>query len=153
MIQIPLRFQIINGLSPLQAGIRLLPFAVLLPVGSVFAAGIAGKAKVPPLYLFIAASILQIIGFALLSTSPTDGHLNPAQYGYQVICGFAIGSVLATLTVMTPFSVETRDKGNPSLELCYICSLNKFSCCYEFPASVSSSGGRNRSFNRHGCYE
>jgi hypothetical protein len=91
---------------------------VLVPVGSVWTAGIAGKFKVPPAYLFMAASALQTVGFALLSTSPTDGRIISAQYGYQVICGFAIGGVLSTLTLMAPFSVEARDKCKPVLEHC-----------------------------------
>jgi hypothetical protein len=110
IVQIPLRFQIVNSLSALQASIRLLPFALLLPVGSIATAALAGKAKIPPVYLFIIASALQTAGCALLSISPTTGNISKAQYGYQAISGIAIGSNLATVTVMTPFTVEKRDK-------------------------------------------
>ncbi|KAM0145728.1 hypothetical protein ACHAQE_011114 [Botrytis cinerea] len=110
LVQLPLRFQVVNGLSQLNAGVRLLPFLAFTPVGSMVTAGVEGKLKVPPLYMFIAASCLQIAAFTLLSFSPTDSHINHAQYGYQAMAAIAIGSSLASLTVMAPFMVEERDK-------------------------------------------
>lgn len=72
---------------------------------------IAGKFKVPPIYLVIFASILQVIGFVLLSTVPASAKLVPAQYGYEVIAGFGCGINVSTLILMTPFSVQKRDNG------------------------------------------
>lgn len=112
VFQIPQRSQIVNGASPLGAGIRLLPFAFASPVGSIVSAMIAGKLKVPPIYLVLIASTLQVIGFTLLSTLPTSGgFLSHAQYGYEVIAGFGVGVNISTLMLMTPFSVEKRDQG------------------------------------------
>ncbi|KAL8860209.1 MAG: hypothetical protein Q9178_003473 [Gyalolechia marmorata] len=48
--QLPLKSQAVHGVSPLDAGIRLLPFAILSPIGSGIAAGVAGKGKVPPAF-------------------------------------------------------------------------------------------------------
>lgn len=111
VFQIPQRSQIVNGASPLGAGIRLLPFAFASPVGSIVSAMIAGKLKVPPIYLVLIASTLQVIGFTLLSTLPTSGgFLSHAQYGYEVIAGFGVGVNISTLMLMTPFSVEKRDQ-------------------------------------------
>lgn len=73
---------------------------------------IAGKLKVPPIYLVLIASTLQVIGFTLLSTLPTSGDfILHAQYGYEVIAGFGVGVNISTLMLMTPFSVEKRDQG------------------------------------------
>lgn len=110
IIQIPLRFQTVNSVSALGAGVRLLPFALASPIGSVLAAGIAGKAKIPPIYFIFLGAILQIVGFSLLSTAPTTTKINPAQYGFQVIAGFGCGVSLASLIVMTPFAIEKHDK-------------------------------------------
>lgn len=111
LIQIPTRAQAVYGTSALDAGIRLLPFALLVPIGSILGAAITGKAKIPPIYISIGGSAIQIVGFALLSISPTRTSESKAQYGYQVIAGFSVGINLACLTVMAPFAVEKRDKG------------------------------------------
>ena len=112
VIQIPQRSQAVNNMSPLGAGIRLLPFAVPCAIGSVVTAGVAGKAKIPPIYLMLGGSAIQILGFALLSTAPETTHICNAQYGYEAIAGFAVGVNLCCLIVMAPFAVEKRDKGS-----------------------------------------
>lgn len=53
---------------------------------------------------------MQIVGFALLSMSPTTRNVNKAEYVYEAIAGFAVGVNLSCLIVVTPFTVETRDK-------------------------------------------
>lgn len=111
IFQIAQRAQVVNGTSALGGGIRLLPFSFASPVGSVVSAVIAGKAKIPPIYLVLFASCLQVVGFALLSTIPTGTGLFRAQYGYEVIAGFGVGINISTLILMTPFSVEKRDQG------------------------------------------
>lgn len=111
VIQIPLRFQTVYGISALGAGLRFLPFAVSTPIGSGASATIAGRAKISPVYLFVLGVAIQIIGFALLSTSSTGTlPLSKAQYGYQAISGFGVGMNIGLLIVMTPFAVEKRDK-------------------------------------------
>ena len=110
VIELPLRFQAVNGLSALGAGIRLLPFAIASPIGSVIAAGVAVKTKIPPIYLSLGGAAILVVGFALLSTSPATTTIQNAQYGYQTIAGFGVGVSLAALIVMTPFAVEKRDK-------------------------------------------
>ena len=110
VIQIPLKFQAVYGLSPLGAGIRLLPFAISSPIGSGVAAALAGRAKVPPVHILLGGSAVQIVGFTLLSVNPTTQNLDHAQYGYEAIAGFAVGVNLACLILLTPFSVEKRDK-------------------------------------------
>lgn len=114
LIQIPIRAQAVYGLSALDAGVRLLPFAMAVPIGSIFGAAIAEKTKMPPIYMCMGGSFIQIVGFALLSISSTGTSESKDQYGYQVIAGFSIGISLACLTVMAPFAVEKRDKGLPS---------------------------------------
>ncbi len=92
-----------------------MPFTFAAPVGSAVSALIAGKRKVPPIYLVMCASVLQIIGFALLSTSAYSPKVAAAQYGYEVIAGFGCGINISILVLITPFSVEKRDQGTSIL--------------------------------------
>ena len=111
IFSLPQRFQIVNNTSPLGAGIRLLPFTCATPVGSLLSSLMAGKLKIPPIYLVITASCLQVVGFSLLSTLPVVRHISNTQYGYEVIAGFGVGINISTLVLMTPFSVQKRDQG------------------------------------------
>lgn len=112
IFQLPQRFQVVDDVSSLTAGIRLIPFTVFAPVGSIVSAMLAGKAKIPPIYLVITASVLQVVGFTLLSTLTTTTKTPAAQYGYQVIAGFGVGINISTLILMTPYSVpSSRDQG------------------------------------------
>ena len=116
IVQIPSRFQVVDGVSALEAGIRVLPFSVLVPIGASATAALVGKTKIPPIYMSFFGSAMQVVGFALLSTLPLNTHDNQSQYGYQAIAGFAIGINLGCLTLMAPFAVEKRDKGTSSLK-------------------------------------
>lgn len=92
-----------------------MPFTFAAPLGSMASAIVASKMQVPPIYLVIFASVLQIIGFALLSTLPASSELIPAQYGYEVIAGFGCGINISLLMLMAPFSVTDQDKGKLNL--------------------------------------
>jgi hypothetical protein len=112
VFQLPQRFQVIDGTSAIGAGVRLLPVTASAPVRFIVTAGLAKKG-VPPIYLIIFASALQVLGFALLGTLRSHDGLGAAQYGYQAMAAFGSGTI-SLLTLMTPFSVEPRDKGRPS---------------------------------------
>ncbi|KAK1148133.1 hypothetical protein N8T08_010772 [Aspergillus melleus] len=110
IFQLPQRFQFVNGLSPLQAGIRFIPFTVAAPVGSVLAPVLAKIFKLPLVYLVLVASLIQVVAYALLGTLSESVHMAAAQYGYQVLAGFGCGINITLLILMTPFTVEERDK-------------------------------------------
>jgi MFS family permease len=108
--QIPQRFQLINGLSGLDAGIRLLPFGGMFSVGSMVGTTMASKLKIPAVYLIMGGSVFQIIGFALLGTLPATSNIQPAIYGYLVLIGFGCGLVFIMAYLSVPFVAENRDK-------------------------------------------
>ena len=110
IVEIPIRAQAVNGVSALIAGVRLVPFAVLVPTGIFLTSGVTGKAKIPPIYLLLIGSAIQVIGFALLSTSSVAREEKTSQYVYQGIAGLGVGINLACLTLMSAFVVEARDK-------------------------------------------
>lgn len=111
IFQLPQRYQIVNGLSAFQAGIRFIPFTLATPIGSVFAPAICKVFKIPPVYFVMLASALQIVGYVLLSTLPETPAVAARQYGYQIIAGFGCGINITFGILMTPFLVESRDKG------------------------------------------
>lgn len=111
IFQLPQRLQVVNSMSPLEAGIRFIPFTLAAPFGSVAAPTIAKARKIAPIYLVVFASVVQVIGFALLSSLPASQSVAAAQYGYEILAGFGCGINITLLILMTPFSVEDRDNG------------------------------------------
>lgn len=108
--QLPQRFQVVNGLTGLEAGVRLIPFTLSSPVGTGVAASVAGRLKISPIYIILAGALLQVVGFALLRTLPITTELLPRTYGFEIIAGFGCGMNLALLFVVIPGVVEARDQ-------------------------------------------
>lgn len=115
LIQIPQRFQDINGTSALEAGLRLLPFTVFSPVGAATAGVLTGKLKISPILVLVVGGIFQTIGLSFMSTLSGSHEIVPSQYGFQIMMGFGFGLNYATLTLMTPAAIEQRDLGRYSL--------------------------------------
>ena len=113
LIQIPQRYQAVNGLSTMSAGVRLIPFSLLSPVGSAIAATLM-KRKISPIYILAAGGVFQTIGLSLLSTLTSSKQISPAQYGYQILVGIGVGLNIATISLMTPPLLEKRDLGQCS---------------------------------------
>ncbi|MCJ1393515.1 hypothetical protein MMC18_006390 [Xylographa bjoerkii] len=112
IINIPQRFQEVNGASPSGAGFRLLPLLLCSPLASGLAGVLVTKLKVPPHFLLMFASSLQLVGVGLMSNLSTTNAIATTQYGYEVILGFGFGFGLSTLLIMAPVVVEKRDLGN-----------------------------------------
>ncbi|KAI1117373.1 putative multidrug resistance protein fnx1 [Nemania sp. NC0429] len=109
MFILPQRFQIVYGTSGLEAGVRLIPFTAVIPLGSLFASSLAGRAKVPPFYLLLLGSVLQILGFALIGTLPSTLDIPSRIYGYQALAGWGCGINFSLLFILIPFVNEKRD--------------------------------------------
>ncbi|KAK4248390.1 multidrug resistance protein 3 [Corynascus novoguineensis] len=109
IFQLPLRYQTSAGLSALQAGLRLIPFSVCGPLGTVFCAVLSKKRRVPPIYLAIAGELMQIIGLVFLARGdPADPDWR-GLYGLEVVVGIGFGLCLGAVSLMVPFVVEKRD--------------------------------------------
>lgn len=111
LYQIPQVFGLVYGLSDLDAGIRVVPFTALWSVGLIVAPTLAGRLKVPPIYIILVGCVIQVIGFSLLGTLPISTEIPPQIYAYEVIAGLGCGLVFPLLFVMTPFVNEGRDRG------------------------------------------
>ena len=107
LINLPQRFQIVNALSPVEAGIRLLPLLVL----SAFGAGLSGiicNKKNISFYLICFANVLQIIGTGLMSVSSTAKHIPASIYGLEAVLGFAFGTNAVCLMITSRVEVDEK---------------------------------------------
>ncbi|KAI2783795.1 putative multidrug resistance protein fnx1 [Daldinia loculata] len=109
IIQLPIRYQTSVGASPLQAGVRLLPFVLCGPLGVIITASISKKRRVPPLYSALAASILQMLGLIFISRGPADNPDWTPLYGLEVLTGLGMGMSIGIVTLLTPYVAENRD--------------------------------------------
>ncbi|KAI3324202.1 putative multidrug resistance protein fnx1 [Xylariaceae sp. AK1471] len=109
MFILPQRFQLVYGTSGLDAGVRLIPFTAVIPVGSIFASVLAGKIKVPPVYLLLLGSALQVLGFSLIATLPSTLDIPSRIYGFQILAGWGCGINFSLLFILIPFVTEKRD--------------------------------------------
>ena len=117
LINLPQRFQAVDGDSPFEAGIRMLPLLLASPVATAVSGQLAGRFKVPPLYLLLFASSLQMVGVGLSSSVPfISGN---QMYGYEVLMGFGFGMGLVSLLIFMPIVVTRADLGEmrPPLSL------------------------------------
>ncbi|TGO51456.1 hypothetical protein BCON_0161g00290 [Botryotinia convoluta] len=108
-IQIPQRFQTVNGLSPYEAGVRLLAFIVMAPVGAVIGAGLVTKFKIKPTYALLCGTVFQLIGAICFVTLPYSTEIKTSQYGFQVIFGVGSGISNAIATTSVPSIVQRKD--------------------------------------------
>lgn len=110
VVNIPQRAQAVNGLSPVRAGITLLPLLLTSPLATAGQGVLTSNFKVPPFYLMLIGAVLQLIGVGLTSSLPTDKRkIAPQQYGYEVIMGLGFGLGLSTVLTLAPLVVTEVD--------------------------------------------
>jgi hypothetical protein len=109
--QIPQRFVTVNSLSPLCAAVRLLTYGAFVPFGSGLAGALMGKPRIPPCWIVLAGSVMEVIGIVLLSRIDTSFHINSTQYAFQIIAGTGTGLVNAGLIILVPYAMDKRDLG------------------------------------------
>jgi len=116
---IPQRFQVVNGTTAVDAGIRMLPLLLCSPVATVVASVLLSKLRLPPLYVLIAGCSLQTLGVGLFSSLDSSNLAVPTfQYGCQVLMGCGFGLNLSTVLMMVPLVVKQKDMGGFSPARC-----------------------------------
>ncbi|KAI1849686.1 hypothetical protein JX266_004635 [Neoarthrinium moseri] len=100
VVNIPQRAQAVSGLSPLGAGITLLPLLLASPVATAFSGFLTGSMKIPPFYLIITGTLIQLVGIGLTCSLPTNStDISRSQYGFQVLIGAGFGLGLTSLLI------------------------------------------------------
>ncbi|KAL4875012.1 major facilitator superfamily domain-containing protein [Aspergillus karnatakaensis] len=109
VVEIPQRFQIVNNCTPVEAGVRLLAFAVTNPLGLILCSALLGR-QIPFVYVALGSIILQVIGLFLLSELTPEVYLWPGQFGYLVLAGLGSGGALAAFYMMFPIVSRIEDQ-------------------------------------------
>ncbi|PWY74483.1 MFS general substrate transporter [Aspergillus sclerotioniger CBS 115572] len=102
IIEIPQRFQIVNGLSAERSGILLLPMTIVTPFSATAAGIIAGKKPRLCEYLTLGGTAL-----ALVNGSATYQSQHPSpQYGYQVILSLVLGLIMPSVFMILRMTIS-----------------------------------------------
>ncbi|EPE26248.1 MFS general substrate transporter [Glarea lozoyensis ATCC 20868] len=109
IVNLPQRFQIVNGNSALEAGYRLLTLSLVASMGSLTTGILIQRCRVPPFYVLLGAAPLQMIGLVLMGYLGHDYAINPATYGYQAIAGIGFGGTIATVIMTIPLAAGKQD--------------------------------------------
>jgi predicted MFS family arabinose efflux permease len=99
LINLPIRFQVVNNDSSVMAGIHTLPFLGGVALGTTLGGGIATRKNLTA-HALIFATALTCLGSGLLSTTGDGLRIPKAQYGYQVILGTGFGLAFTSITMM-----------------------------------------------------
>lgn len=106
IVNIPERSEIVDGVSPITAGVRLLPMLLTSALGAFVGGAINSKRNVTA-YTLTTASAFQVIGYGLMTTLGSGGHFSKGRlYGFQVFLGLGFGLSIASATQMTALQAE-----------------------------------------------
>ena len=113
VVNIPQRAQAVDSLSPVNAGLALLPLLLCSAFSSALPAILTSKLKVHHAYVLMTGAFLQLLGVSLISTLPTTttDRITPRQYGYEAIMGVGFGLQMSTLMSFAPLIVKAADLG------------------------------------------
>jgi hypothetical protein len=115
IFNLPLRFQVVNEKTTLSAGLGLLPMLVSTAIASMVGGVVNGK-KNNAFPVLVVASLLTVIGTALLSTLSNTTVVEPKTYGFQVFIGFGFGLAVSTSAILAGLESEIRDNGEFSFQ-------------------------------------
>jgi hypothetical protein len=107
---IPLHLQIVNGKSPLVAGLGLLPLLASTAVGSMLGGAISSK-KDLSFYTLTIGSCLMTLGTGLLSTISSGSKVDVKIYGFEVFVGLGFGLSVSTASILAAIQCEIKDHG------------------------------------------
>jgi EmrB/QacA subfamily drug resistance transporter len=108
MVNIPLMSDTILGSSPLEGGLRLLRFTIMLSVGAVAGGFLCKRFNYSLITIF--GLILSSIGFFFMSRW-TLSIADPQMTLHLAVCGFGFGMVIAPLSTVAINSVAEDQKG------------------------------------------
>ncbi|KAI5307058.1 hypothetical protein KEM56_005236 [Ascosphaera pollenicola] len=108
LVELPERFQLVNGKSAEMSGIYLLAVSGASAVGSGVGPSLSMKRNntVPTV---TAGCAILLVGLGLMYTINGDQEVAPKLYGFEVIVGFGLGLVISTTTVMIKLSASIED--------------------------------------------
>lgn len=107
VINLPQRFQIVDGDSPIIAGVKLMPMMASSAVGTLTAGSINTRRNFTG-YTVVLASTFLVIGYGLMITLG-DAHPTPTrQFGFQVLIGLGCGWSFTATTLIAQYNVVPK---------------------------------------------
>jgi hypothetical protein len=106
----PIYFQVVNGKSPLQAGLMLLPMLGGTAIGTTIAGAVNGRNN-RMFETFVVACILMIIGCASETTASGTFGTDPKILGLLTFIGFGFGMSASASTMLANIESPVREHG------------------------------------------
>ncbi|KAF2499849.1 MFS general substrate transporter [Lophium mytilinum] len=116
IIELPQRFQAVNGTSASRAGILILALTLFAPVGALTGGALMHK-FIAAEYLIIIANVFIVVGIGLVSSLPTTHAFADATFGYEIILGFGVGLSSPPYYFLLATTVDKEDIGTGSLNM------------------------------------
>ncbi len=105
---LPARIQVVNGKSPLVAGISLLPMLGSVAFASTIAGAVNSKQDLICPTLAV-GSLFLVIGTVALSTLENVVAIESRMYGFEVFVGLGFGFMVSTVSLGATLECELRD--------------------------------------------
>ncbi|KAH8588579.1 major facilitator superfamily domain-containing protein [Bisporella sp. PMI_857] len=105
IISIPIRGQIVNILTAVDASIRLIPLLITTALGS-FVGGLVVYERNRTFWTLNMACCFMMLGAGLMSTLEIGIYTPKKQWGFECILGFGIGMTLSTTTIITSLNTQ-----------------------------------------------
>lgn len=95
--------------------------------GSIGTSKLAFNLRIPMVYLVAFATVLQVIGYALVATLPSEKRVPKAVNAYLFLAGLGGGIVIQGVLMAIPYTTEQRDNGRLTLQNTHsLCCHNLF---------------------------
>ncbi|KAI5307057.1 hypothetical protein KEM56_005235 [Ascosphaera pollenicola] len=108
MIQLPERFQIVNGKNPEQAGIYLLAVSGASAFGSIIGVAVSSKKNLS-FWTMNVGSAFVLLGTGLLFTMDGSKNVAVKTFGFEVIVGFGLGIIASATTIIIKIEAKVED--------------------------------------------
>ncbi|KAI5288131.1 hypothetical protein KEM54_005452 [Ascosphaera aggregata] len=108
LVELPERFQLVNGKSAEMSGIYLLAVSGASALGCGIGPSLSMKRNNTVPTVTAGCSIL-LVGLGLMYTIDGSQNIAPRLYGFEVIVGLGLGLVISTTTVMIKLSASIED--------------------------------------------
>ncbi|KAF7882767.1 uncharacterized protein EAF02_006130 [Botrytis sinoallii] len=105
---LPLQFQVVNGKSPLTAGLGLLSMLRSTAIAS-FLGGMLNGTKNRVFLTLLVGSGLSVIGTSSLSTLANTEYVEAKTYGFLVFVGLGFGLTVSTVSMLSNYESSIRD--------------------------------------------
>jgi MFS family permease len=106
----PLRLQVVNGKSPLLAGLLLLPMLASVAIGSSLG-GMISKTKNRLFETLVVATCLVLLGCGLMSTLSDSFALEGKSLGFLTFIGLGFGMSASASTILAVVESPIREHG------------------------------------------